>query len=84
MPPRESTRTRRPRRPALGASGDKDAVPALVEALKDRDKVVVWDAITALGMLGPRATAAKDPLEILAKDRGKAARARAALRRIGL
>jgi hypothetical protein len=44
----------------------------------------VWDAITAPGMLGPRATAAKGPLEILAKDRGKAARARAALRRIGL
>jgi len=71
------------------AAQERDPTFELVMALGDADatKRIHADASTAaprLGMLRPRATAAEDPLEILAKDKGKAARARAVLRRIGL
>ena len=69
---------------ALGASNQNGAVPTLIAALADPDKFVAWDAIAALGMLGPRARSAVPNLEKLAtgSDRGKAARSRAALRLI--
>jgi hypothetical protein len=37
---------------ALGLLGDRDAVPALVAALKDDGEIVRGSAITALGRLG--------------------------------
>lgn len=69
---------------ALGATGKARAVPALIHALTDRDEIVVWEAITALGMLESKARSARRALEALARgdDKGRAVRARAALRRI--
>ncbi|MHC4078203.1 MAG: HEAT repeat domain-containing protein, partial [Planctomycetota bacterium] len=71
----------------LGAAGDQlgdDGVRALRGATFDRDKLVAWDAITALGMIGPAARRAVPRLQTLAagEDKAKAARAAAALRQI--
>ncbi len=71
----------------LGSLGDKvgpKGVEALKRAVFDRDKLVAWDAITALGMLGPGAKEAVPRLQSLAEgdDKAKAVRAAAALRRI--
>jgi len=71
----------------LGSHGDNvgaKGIQALQLATTDRDKLVAWDAITALGMIGPAAKAAVPRLEALARgqDKAKAARADAALRRI--
>jgi hypothetical protein len=71
----------------LGSFGEKvgaKGVGALARAIMDQDKLVAWDAITALGMIGPKAKAAVPRLEGLARsqDKAKVARAQAALRQI--
>jgi hypothetical protein len=71
----------------LGSLGDKvgtKGIRALARAVSDQDKLVAWDAITALGMIGPAARSAVPRLEGLAigKDKARAARAAAALRQI--
>lgn len=69
---------------SLGAEVGARGVRALQGAIFDQDKLVSWDAITALGMIGPAAKAAVPRLEALTlgQDKAKAARAEAALRRI--
>jgi len=65
--------------------GAAATVPALMAGLEDRDWSVVAEAVTALGAFGEKAAAAKPRLERLAADEDEriAARARAALHRIG-
>ena len=69
---------------SLGAEVDRAAVTALIAATSDSDKLVAWDAITALGMLGKAAQRALPRLRKLAEgdDKAKAARAEAAIKRI--
>ena len=59
-------------------------VPHLVQACDDAEVRVRWEAITALGMIGPAAQAAAHKLEALSgsEDKAIAARAKAALRQI--
>jgi len=69
---------------SLGQKAGTAGIQALLHAVSDRDKLVSWDAITALGMIGPAAKAATPRLRALASgpDKAKAARAVAALRQI--
>ena len=69
---------------ALGATGEVAAVETLRTCLRDSDEFVVWEAITALGMIGEGARAALPDLEALAdhEDPARSARAQAALRQI--
>lgn len=69
---------------AMGEKVDSKSISALAQAVSDRDKLVAWDAITALGMIGARAKAAVPRLKGIARgqDKPRAARAEAALRQI--
>jgi len=66
---------------AVGAAATDEVVEALVVAASDPDKLIRWNAITALGMLGPRAISAKRVLQyfVRAGDKATAARSAAAL-----
>jgi HEAT repeat protein len=60
--------------------GVKGAVPALREALKDRDPTVRWAAAGALGSYGPKAKSALPELrEMAEKEEDPSARKAAAL-----
>lgn len=72
---------------ALGALGQRvplSAVQLLEDRISDDDALVAWDAITALGMIGPAASSAIPRLRQLAagQDKPKAVRAQSALRSI--
>lgn len=75
---------------ALGSSKNADeeidetVVRALIKATGDSDKMVGWDAITALGMLGPRARSAIRVLQsfVATANKPTAVRSRSALRQI--
>ncbi len=64
---------------ALGRIGPA-AVPALIAALKDKDRQVRWYAASALGRIGPAAKEAVPALEAAARDGLRAAES--ALRKI--
>lgn len=69
----------------VGASKNPQAVQELIRLTGSRDRMLAWEAITALGMLGAHATTAIHTLETIQeneKDKAAAARAKAALRAI--
>ena len=70
----------------LGSFGkaSADQVPELIAALGDETPRVVWEVITALGMIGPSAKSAIPKLKKLseAKDKAIAVRAKAALKQV--
>ncbi len=55
-----------------------DAIPALIESLKDENNYVRTFAAFALGFIGPKATAAGPMLVKLVKDRDAIVRSAAA------
>ncbi len=64
----------------IGPAAPKEAVPALIAALKDEDRSVRWIAASALGKIGPVAKEAVPALEAAARDGVR--RAESALKKI--